>query len=89
MPAVTLGKETAKHVSDLQEQLALLRRRIAKIDPKFAGALLVRPLRRRWLMTGPHGTSLMSGFPERRTGHRTVVTFATIKFGNAIGGTGR
>jgi uncharacterized protein YprB with RNaseH-like and TPR domain len=36
--AVTLGKETAKHVSDLQEQLALLRRRIAKIDRKFAGA---------------------------------------------------
>jgi uncharacterized protein YprB with RNaseH-like and TPR domain len=36
VPTVTLGKETAKHVSDLQEQLALLRRRIAKIDRKFA-----------------------------------------------------
>lgn len=35
MPA-TLGKETAKHVSDLQEQLALLRRKVAKVDRKYA-----------------------------------------------------
>lgn len=38
MPAATLGEETAKHVSDLQEQLALLRRRIAKVDRKYASS---------------------------------------------------
>ena len=33
MRAGTLGKETAKHVSDIQAQLALLRKRIAKVRP--------------------------------------------------------
>ena len=40
---------------------------------------LVRPLRRRSSMTGPHGTSSMSGFPARRTATPHGCHFCTDK----------